>query len=194
MSTAPACDAGDFASARTSPREYETALLECAEGRSDGIAIVYARERTRLRDLARRIVRTHDRADDVVHDAFAQILRDAKNFDPARGSAHAWIHSIVRHTALKRLHNDARELAVEDSMLLSIFDRQEYVRPFTRVDEYDDLRECLVALDPRRRASLILAIVDGRTHSEIATLLGVPIGTVKAWIRRELVALRRRLE
>ena len=49
-------------------------------------------------------------------------------------------------------------------------------------------------LEPKHRASLLLAIIDGRTHEEIAEYLRVPVGTVKAWIRRELVAMRRQLE
>ena len=43
-------------------------------------------------------------------------------------------------------------------------------------------------------AEVVLAIVDGRTHAEIAECLGVPIGTIKSSIRRELVALRERLK
>jgi RNA polymerase sigma-70 factor, ECF subfamily len=58
-----------------------------------------------------------------------------------------------------------------------------------------ELRRTLIAvfldtLEPRRRASLILAIIDGRTHAEISKYLGIPVGTVKAWVRRELIALR----
>ena len=49
-------------------------------------------------------------------------------------------------------------------------------------------------LQSRRRASLILAIIDGRTHAEISKYLGIPVGTVKAWVRRELIALRERLK
>jgi RNA polymerase sigma-70 factor, ECF subfamily len=56
------------------------------------------------------------------------------------------------------------------------------------------LRAMLDQLEPRRRASLLLAIIDGRTHEEIAKYLHVPLGTVKGWIRRELVAMRRQLE
>jgi RNA polymerase sigma-70 factor, ECF subfamily len=44
-----------------------------------------------LRAVAHRIVRDVSRAEDVIHEAFAQILRDAKSFDPARGSAGGWI-------------------------------------------------------------------------------------------------------
>ena len=60
--------------------------------------------------------------------------------------------------------------------------------------KYADLRDCLEAIEPRRRASLIMAIIDGRTHAEVAAYLGVPLGTVKSWIRRELVALRAQLK
>lgn len=178
----------------TSGCDYEAALLQCAAGRSDGIASLYANEYNKLRNVARRIVR--DRADDVVHDSFVQILRDAMHFDPARGSARAWIYTIVRRTALKKLHSETRELPVDDPTLLSLCERRALVdvQTASRALEYDGLWTCLERLDPNRRASLILAIVDGRTHAEIAGLLGVPIGTVKAWIRRELIALRKQLE
>ena len=126
----------------------------------------------------------------------SRFLRDAKHFDPARGSARAWIYTIVRRTALKKRRNESRELPVDDPTLLSLCDKRtsiEMAQP-TRALEYEGLRTCLERLDPKHRASLILAIVDGRTHAEIAGLLGVPIGTVKAWIRRELIALRKQLE
>lgn len=173
---------------------YDAALLQCAAGRSGGIASLYVTEYNKLRNAARRIVR--DRADDVVHDSFVQILRDAKHFDPARGSARAWIYTIVRRTALKKLHSESRELPVDNPTLLSLCEERALVdaEPASRALEYDGLRTCLERLDPKHRASLILAIVDGRTHAEIAGLLGVPIGTVKAWIRRELIALRKQLK
>jgi RNA polymerase sigma-70 factor (ECF subfamily) len=53
-----------------------------------------------LRAMAHRIVHDRSRSEDVIHDAFAQILRYAKNFDPARGSARGWIYAIVRNSAL----------------------------------------------------------------------------------------------
>src|SRR6195256_2596883 len=91
---------------------YETALLECASGLQSAVGKIYAREKNQLRAVARRIVHDTSRAEDVVHDAFAQILRYAKNFDPARGSARGWIYAIVRNTALKMQENARRELAL----------------------------------------------------------------------------------
>ena len=60
---------------------YETALLECASGSQSAVGKIYAREKDQLRAVAHRIVRDMSRAEDVIHEAFAQILRDAKNFD-----------------------------------------------------------------------------------------------------------------
>jgi len=90
---------------RASALNYEMAVLECASGSRSGIGKVYAQEKDHLRAAARRIVRDKSRAEDVIHDAFAQILLYAKNFDPARGSARGWIYAIVRNTALKMQGN-----------------------------------------------------------------------------------------
>ena len=174
---------------------YEAALLACASGSQSAVGSIYVADGPRLRDVALRIVHDRDRAEDVIHDAFAQILRDAKSFDPARGSARGWIYAIVRNTALKSRHRAGREIAVDDEMLSSLSNqREDTAEPAPHLAEGPALRAQLEALEPRRRASLILAIVDGRTHAEIAAHLGVPIGTVKSWIRRELVVLRERLK
>jgi RNA polymerase sigma-70 factor (ECF subfamily) len=173
--------------------DYDTALLQCAAGDEAAVALIYRSEARRLRAVAHRIVRSRERADDVIHDAFVQILRDARSFDPLRGSARAWIYAIVRNTALKSYRSAARETAVDNDVLFSMRDFEEVAESARETTDYADLRNCLEALEPNRRASLIMAIVDGQTHTEIATALGVPIGTVKSWIRRELVSLREQL-
>ena len=174
---------------------YETALLECAAGSQSAVGKIYAREKDQLRAVAHRIVHDRSCAEDVIHDAFAQILRYAKNFDPARGSARGWIYAIVRNTALKMQENARRELVLEDDTLNAICEREKTVpNPASCIPDSMTLRTMLEQLEPKRRASLLLAIIDGRTHEEIAKYLRAPVGTVKAWIRRELVAMRRQLE
>jgi RNA polymerase sigma-70 factor (ECF subfamily) len=172
---------------------YETALLECAAGREAAVAGIYQHERSRLRGVVRRIVRNRSDVEDVIHDAFVHILKDARSFNPKRGSARSWIYQIVRNTALKSCRKVGREVAVDGEKLVAIQDSNQMLSE-PRTAEYAALRGCLEALEPQRRASLILAIIDGQTHAEIAGFLGVPLGTVKSWIRRELVALREQLE
>ena len=49
---------------------------------------------------------------------------------------------------------------------------------------------CLEQLEPVRRNCVLHAYVDGLSHAQIAIRLGAPLGTVKAWIKRSLLALR----
>ena len=56
------------------------------------------------------------------------------------------------------------------------------------------LRRCLDALEEKQRHSIVLAFVDGLSHAEIALRLAAPLGSVKSWVRRGLLSLRRCLE
>jgi len=56
------------------------------------------------------------------------------------------------------------------------------------------LRRCLQTLPPDRRRLVVMAFIDGLTHSELAQRLDQPLGTIKSWIRRALLNLKRCLE
>jgi DNA-directed RNA polymerase specialized sigma24 family protein len=87
------------------------------------------------------------------------------------------------------------QYALEEDTLNAICEREQAVaNPASCIPDSIALRTMLDQLEPKHRASLLLAIIDGRTHQEIGGYLRVPVGTVKAWIRRELVAMRRQLE
>jgi RNA polymerase sigma-70 factor, ECF subfamily len=169
--------------------DLEAALLACAAGDEAGLRNIYEREAPRLLVVACRIVGRRDLAEDVVQDAFLQIWEKAGSFDADRGSARGWIHSVVRNRARRLRRTRLRHSAIDDQVLLAIFDVLDSTRD-SRLPEECALRRYLGKLDPRKRASLILAYVDGCTHREIAEQLGVPIGTAKAWIRRSLITLR----
>src|SRR6476469_5517269 len=142
--------------------DYERALLECAAGSQSAVGEIYAREKEHLRAVAHRILRDRSGAEDVIHDAFAQILRFAKDFDPARGSARGWIYAIVRNTALTTQANARRELALEDDTLNAICEREQTLPdPASCIPDSMALRAILDQLEPNRRASVLLAISDG---------------------------------
>src|SRR3981081_2953325 len=134
--------------------DYETALLECASGSPSAVGKIYAREKDQLRAVARRIVHDTSRAEDVVHDAFAQILRCAEGFDPARGSARGWIYASVRNTALKMQKNARRELALEDDTLNAICERKQSLpNPASCIPESMRLRSILNQRETQRSGS-----------------------------------------
>ncbi len=175
--------------------DHESALLACAQGDRAALQQIYAREASQLMGVALRIVRRHDLADEVLQDAFLQIWQKATMFDPNRGSARGWIFSIVRYRALDALRKASREVAVDETMLANRSPATtDMLDNLSRMAETKALQDCLEQLEQVKRQSILLAYVNGYTHIQIAAQLEVPLGTVKSWIRRGLLALRECLQ
>lgn len=176
--------------------DHDAALLACARGDHQALKRIYEHEHRYLFGVALRIVRQHQRAEDVLHDAFISIWQRASSFDPSRGEGRGWIFSIVRHAALNLVRDRMREVSVDEEAPLTVYDQAVMAShastddPFERRVELGRLGDCLAGLEPGRRACIVMAYVDGCSHSEIAEQTGTPLGTVKAWIQRGLRALR----
>ncbi|WP_295857744.1 sigma-70 family RNA polymerase sigma factor [uncultured Xylophilus sp.] len=176
--------------------DYDAALAACARGDADALQRLYRQESRRLLGVALRIVRRHEQAEDVLHDAFVSIWNRAATFDPSRGAARGWIYSVVRHAALNMVRDGAREVAVDDDTTAAIDDaaaldtHRAEADPFERHADLGRLEQCLGQLPTARRDCILYAYVDGCSHGEIAARTGTPLGTVKAWIQRSLQALR----
>ena len=176
--------------------DHDAALQACAHGDRDALRRIYERESRYLLGVALRIVRDRAAAEDVLHDAFVSIWSRAASFDASRGAGRGWIYSVVRHAALNRMRDGARE-TVLDEAAAAHHDAQAALAAWhnggddlARQAALGRLGHCLEGLEPTRRACLLHAYVDGCSHSEIAARVQAPLGTVKAWIQRGLRALR----
>ncbi|MBP7626252.1 MAG: sigma-70 family RNA polymerase sigma factor, partial [Zoogloea sp.] len=176
--------------------DYEATLAACAAGERAAMQRLYAQEGGRLLGVVQRIVRDAALAEDIVHDACVNIWTRAARFDPARGSARGWIYSVARNLALNAVRDGARELAVDDDTAAALDARasleawHDMADAFAWQDSAGRLGPCLEQLEPVRRNCILHAYVDGLSHNEIARRLEAPLGTVKAWIKRSLAALR----
>jgi RNA polymerase sigma-70 factor (ECF subfamily) len=166
-------------------------LRRVASGDRESLGAIFRLEGGRLVAVARRIVRRPDLAEEVVQEAFVAIWRRATLFDTARGRARAWMTTIVRNRALNMLRDSGRLELVDDADLHAFGDRTtDAEAAYDALPRTELLRRCLDQLEPRRRRSILLAYVVGFTHGEIAADLKAPVGTVKAWIRRGVSALK----
>jgi RNA polymerase sigma-70 factor (ECF subfamily) len=174
--------------------DHAAAVARCAAGDAGALRTLFEAEAPRLVAVAQRILRRRDLAEEAVQDAFVAIWRKAATYDPARGSARGWIFAIVRKRALTMLRDGAREDLADAADLDALREASDPVdsaaEAFERLDDACRLRRCLAALDETKRAPILLAYVEGLTQGEIAGRLGAPLGTVKAWMRRGLAALR----
>lgn len=168
----------------------EEALRRAGDGDRAALRAIYDAEAPRMLGVALRILRRRALAEEAVHDAFVQVWRHARAFDPARGTGRAFLYAVLRNRALNILRGEARtDLTDEvDHAVASEEEGPEAV--VARLSEAGALRRCLDRLDPRRRDAIVLAYAHGLSHGELAGRLGLPLGTVKSWLRRSLLALR----
>jgi RNA polymerase sigma-70 factor (ECF subfamily) len=184
MSNAPA--------PRTAPSAADDTaglLVSCANGDPAAFRALYDRWSARLNGIALRITRQSGLAADATHDAFVQVWQQAHRFDPARGSAEAFLISLLRYRALDIVRRRSREIPgyeVEERPDES----PDALARLVGSTEGTALHRCLSLLDAERRRLVVMAFVEGLSHSELAERLSLPLGTVKSWIRRSLLSLR----
>jgi RNA polymerase sigma factor (sigma-70 family) len=135
--------------------------------------------RDRYGGAVQRICRTVAGADreDCEQEVFARIWRKAALFDPARGSAAAWLLTVARRTALNLQAGPRAPIPSERE--------PECAAGSPDVDSFW-LEAALARLSERERSVIELAYYDDLSESEIARRLRVPLGSVKSWKRRGL--------
>ncbi|WP_130392254.1 sigma-70 family RNA polymerase sigma factor [Cupriavidus agavae] len=179
--------------------DYAGALAGCARGDAGALRRLYDHAAPYLLGVALRIVRDRQTAEDVLHDAFLKIWHAAGSFDGSRGEARGWLFSIVRHEALNVVRSRLRTVPADEDTAAAL-DAQAALAAYTESASGFDaaeqrvlagrLGDCLTRLDAPKRDSILLAYLDGCSHSDIAARLDAPLGSVKAWIRRGLRALK----
>ncbi|MDB5378019.1 MAG: polymerase subunit sigma [Rubritepida sp.] len=167
-----------------------TLLARVAGGDRAALQSLYKVQSVRLFGVAMAILRDRDAAADAVHDGFVNIARRAAQFDPALGAAEAWLGAVIRHAALDIARRRGREIPTGDPTIGDTPVEATQLDAIATGEESARLRSCLEQLSEKNRKGILLAFVDGLSHPQIAARLELPLGTVKAWIRRGLLTLR----
>jgi RNA polymerase sigma-70 factor (ECF subfamily) len=145
--------------------------------------------------LARRYTRNVADAEDAAQEIFLELWKSAHRYDPAMGKEATFIATIARRRLIDRMRAAGRQPVTEE------FD--EFLTPSAAPADEDagamavdvaNAQRALAQLGAGEREVLLLGIVEGMTHSEIATATGKPIGTVKTQMRRGLIRLRQLVE
>jgi RNA polymerase sigma-70 factor (ECF subfamily) len=160
------------------------------------MAELYDATSARVFGLAVRILGDRNAAEDAVVEVYAQAWRDASSFDAQRGNVRAWLLTMARTRAIDILRSRRREppsVPLEGAVEVhstgpgpedqsSELQRRNYVHA------------ALENLRPEQREVIELAYFSDFSHSEIASKLGQPLGTIKSRIRSGMMALREILE
>jgi len=145
--------------------------------------------------LARAVLQSQEEAEDLTQEVFVMLCRDT-TFDPGRGSLGAFLTTLTRSRAIDRLRKRGRRLRILRDSWKNAPAPERPAGPADRTAtrEYTErVRTAVTGLPPNERRALEMVYYEGLTQAEIATTLDAPLGTVKSWCRRGLLALREAL-
>ncbi|HEY3310685.1 MAG TPA: sigma-70 family RNA polymerase sigma factor [Anaerolineales bacterium] len=166
-------------------------LGKVARGDEAAFISLYDRHAGHVYALTLRILRDPMLAEEATQDTFLKLWSRARQFMVERGTVLVWVLTIARRTALDRLRLEARRPSLSDS-----FDPDELWNSIpeaassTEESRWHTMLMVVQQLPPEQRKVIELAYYQGMSQSEIAEVLGWPLGTVKTRLRAAMEGLR----
>lgn len=193
MSTAPA----DW---QVRSRDLSRLLARTGLGDRAAFAQLYERTSAHLFAVVLRINRDRAQAEDILQEVYVTLWRAAQNFDSAQSQPLTWLTSIARNRAIDSLRRRQVEPPFQTTVPGTEENRDVYdmlpsdapgpLEMLARASEARELAACMEHLSAPQRQCVALAFFDGRSHAEVAAQIGQPLGSVKSWLRRALIALK----
>jgi RNA polymerase sigma-70 factor (ECF subfamily) len=170
-------------------------MSRVARGDEAAFAEIYDALAGKVFGLARRVVRDPAQAQEVAQEVMLEVWRKAPRYSSSLGTVSVWILTITHRRAVDRVRS-AQAASDRDQAAGTIG----FLAPSTPFDEVveqveirldgERVRAALAGLTELQRESIVLAYYGGRTQSDVAALLGIPLGTVKTRMRDGLIQLR----
>lgn len=167
-------------------------LRRASRGDEGAFAEWYDATSARAFGLAVRVLRDRAQAEEVTQESYLDCWRHAARFDSAKGSAISWLLTIVHRKAVDRVRSaeaSGRRDAAYGQREMSVA-HDETAEAAAASMEAARVRAALADLTTKQREAVELAFLGGYTHTEVATMLDLPVGTAKTRIRDGLIRLR----
>ena len=161
-----------------------------AEDRA-AFATLYQLTSAKLFGVCLRICGERQAAEDVLSEVYLTVWRRAGAFEPGRASPISWLATIARNRAIDWRRSAGRKLAVTLDDAPDVADPEPSAEDrLVTSGEDQRLHLCLDQLEDKQRGAIRTAFFGGLTYAELAEREGVPLGTMKSWVRRGLIRLK----
>ena len=168
-------------------------LGRCADRHEAAFEELYRDCAAQLNGVLLRILKIEAVAEEALQESFVKIWLNAGRYSPQAGAPMTWMSSIARHQALDVLRRRGVREDHESGDLVSLIDATpDAAKPVHEMGEDAQLlMRCLDRLPEEARDCIVKAYCEGYSHDELSEAIAKPLGTVKSWIRRGLVSLRK---
>lgn len=175
------------------PAARQQDLLErVARGDQQAFSELYDTISPRVFGLIKRLLRDHAQSEEVTQEVFLEIWQTATRFDPNKGGAATWMLTMAHRRAVDRVR--ASQASRVRDIRIGIRDHKvdyDHVSETVEVRlEHERVERAMARLTELQRQAVSLAYYGGYSHSEVAEMLSVPIGTVKTRLRDGMIRLR----
>lgn len=174
----------------------ELALDRLAKGDSVALELIYRLSAARLLAICLRILGDRGDAEDALHDTFLRLNAKASHYRRGRGSAMGWLVTMARNVAIDRLRNRASAGLSAPAASAEALPDPEPTAEVRLLEAETDTRlvGCLSTLEDVQQTAIRSAFFTGLSYAQLAQQRGVPLGTMKSWVRRGLAKLKVCLE
>ena len=173
--------------------ELARLMAQCALKNQRAFGDLYQLTSAKLYGVALRILRRQDWAEEVLQECYVNIWNHAGDYAVAKSAPLTWMTSIVRNRCLDWLRRPHVEATGEEYDIAVGAWQDDAPGPMESLLAASDaaaLARCLQQLESKQRQSITLAFFHGLSHSELASHMQQPLGTVKTWVRRGLERLK----
>ncbi len=170
-------------------------MARVARGDHTAFAELYDMTSRSVFGIVLRVLRDRAQAEEVTQEVYVDAWRQASRFDAGRGSANGWLNTIAHRKAVDRVRSAERSAARDQRHyeFETVLPEPDVSDEVVARDDGRRVRDALRQLPEAQRTALELAYFDGRSQSEVAAYLEVPLGTVKTRIRDAMKKLRNHL-
>jgi len=182
--------------------ELERLLARMSAKDAAAFETLYAATRRKLFATVLPIVKRRHLAEEIVQEAYVRIWLGAAGYRSSRGTPMLWMIIIARNLAIDLARKPVREVVSDDSWLWSF--PADHPNPLEAIEISEDEADVLMhrlkvqyalqALEPARRRLIIAAYIRGESRKQLSERYGVPVNTIKTWIRRALLEARANLQ
>ncbi|OBI12885.1 RNA polymerase subunit sigma [Mycobacterium sp. E2327] len=176
--------------------ELDTLLRQVARGDSAAFATIYDLTKARVYGLVTRVVRDPGYSEETTQEVYLEVWRSASQYDPAKGSALAWLLTMAHRRAVDRVRAEQAGSRRESRYGAASVEPAGDVVADSAIsgDERRRVAQCLDGLSDAQRQCIELAYYQGLTYSEVSQRLAANLSTIKSRIRDALRGLRNCLD